>query len=84
MGFGNGSSMKISRPGFRQSMIQDMESVMEGKTGNNSALLNTISSLPEGVSSVTSGGKLIIAIGSTFVGDNDIVGIADTMEITIQ
>ena len=84
MGFGAGSSMKISRPGFRQNMIQDMEAVMAGRTGNNNALLNTIASLPAGIGSVTSNGRLIIAVGSTFVGDTDIVGIASTMDIEIQ
>jgi hypothetical protein len=84
MGFGDGSKMKISRPGFRKSLIQDMESVMAGRTGNNNVLLNQISSLPGGVESVTSNGRLIIAIGNTFVGDSDIVGKASTMEIKIQ
>jgi hypothetical protein len=84
MGFGDGSKMKLSRPGFRKSLIQDMEAVAAGRTGNNNALLNQIASLPAGVESVTSNGRLIIAIGSTFVGDSDVVGKASTMEIAIQ
>jgi hypothetical protein len=59
-----------------------MESVVAGQTGNNSALLTQISNAPYGVKSVTENGQLILMVGDSFVGGDNVVGKRRTMEIT--
>ena len=82
MGFGDGASMKLRKPNLRSNIIQDIENVIAGQTGVNSALLNNIAAeLPYGVASITEGGQLVILVGDSFVGGDDVVGTKSKMNI---
>ena len=84
MPFGSGNSLRIKRSTFRQSLIEDMQGVAEGRigSGNNATLIQAASSTFTNVISVTRNGSFIATVGDTVVGDlADKVGAPTTFEL---
>jgi len=80
MGFGSGNTLRLRRPSFRRNLIDDMEKVVAGQSANNPALLNIATNL-QGVSYITRNGSFIAVIGESTIGDGDVVGVQQKMNI---
>lgn len=82
MGFGNESTLKVRRPSFRQKVLQDMYAVVEGRGVQNASLLSNFRITSTDVPMITENGSLIIAVGYTSVGSNDVVGARRKLEVS--
>jgi len=84
MPYGAGFTLKLPRPNFRASLIDDMQAVAEGRLGTSysSRLIQNFSSTFTGVTSITRNGAFIATVGDTFVGDQtEKVGFPETFEL---
>lgn len=82
MGFGSGNSINLKKPSLRSNIIQDMESVVAGKTGlTDNSLLSKVSQLKYGVSSITQDGQFIAMINHSYINGSDIIGYKEKIEI---
>ena len=81
MPFGSGTTTRVKIPSFRQNLIQDMEAVAVGRTGNNLNLLNQTVQLPLGVENLTQDGELIAMVGQSYVDGGNVVGKEEKISI---
>ena len=81
MGFGNENTLKLKRPSFRQRVIQDMIGVAEGRANGDPNVINDFQTNSMSVPSITHDGNLIITVGVSYVGDDDVVGVRRKVEV---
>jgi len=81
MGFGNENTLRLKRPSFRQRVIQDMIGVAEGRAAVNTNLISDFKPGSMDIPSVTHNGSIVIVVGSSYVGDDDVVGIRKKVEV---